>query len=193
MIRTFLAIELTDELKNEMTRLINGLKSLSADVKWVRPQGVHLTLKFLGSTDEALIDPLGESAAKAMARFKRPCLSLDKTGVFPNRSRPKVAWIGLKGDLSLLSKIHTALDKAVEAFGFEPEKRRFSPHITLGRIRTGKNRNRLMDTLEALDPKPVYFEADAVYLIKSDLKPSGAQYTKLARFSFEQKNMEEQL
>ncbi|MBW2322518.1 MAG: RNA 2',3'-cyclic phosphodiesterase [Deltaproteobacteria bacterium] len=175
MIRAFFAIELSDDLRNEIRRLQDDLKKTGADVKRVRPQSVHLTLKFLGQTAEDIIEPLGEAVSGAVTPYPALTLKLGRTGVFPHRRR-----------------LQRAVEEQAAGFGFAAEKRSFSPHLTLGRIRSGKNKDALLTALDRLEPEPLVLVAREIILYKSDLKPSGAVYTPLKRLPLKENPMEEE-
>jgi len=179
MIRAFFAIGLPPEFRHEIARLQGLLKKTQAEVKWVRPESVHLTLKFLGQVAEETIDPLAAQAADNVSRIPAVTLGLSGTGVFPGPKRPRVAWVGLTGDISVIRELQRGVEEAAAEFGFEREKRTFSPHLTLGRIRSSKGVGGLLSELDRLDPKPLEFLAREVILFKSDLKPTGAVYTPL--------------
>ncbi|MBW2621673.1 MAG: RNA 2',3'-cyclic phosphodiesterase [Deltaproteobacteria bacterium] len=179
MIRAFFAIDLPLEFREEIARLQGLLKRSRAEVKWVRPESVHLTLKFLGQVAEETIDPLAAKAAKKVSRIPAVTLGLSGAGVFPGPKRPRVAWVGLAGDMAVMGDLQKGIEEAAAEFGFEREKRKFSPHLTLGRIRPSKRIGELMSELDRIDPKPLEFLAREVILFKSDLKPTGAVYTPL--------------
>jgi len=181
-LRVFIAIDLPETLRAEIGRLQASLKKLGADVRWVRPEGVHLTLKFLGEVEEKTVEALAGSVESVCAVHPPPTLALAGTGVFPDQRRPRVVWVGLEGDLAPLTELQQAIDRAAEAFGFEPEKRAFNPHLTLGRVRSGRGQQDLLAALDRLRPEPLSFTAVEVRLIRSDLKPSGAVYTPLRVF-----------
>lgn len=155
------------------------LKCVDADVKWVRPQSVHLTLKFLGDTPEDTIGPLAAKVAEAVASCPPVNLNIDGVGVFPNRNKPRVVWLGLGGETRELSNLHKLVECAASEFGYIPEKRAFKPHLTLGRVRSSRGKGRLMSELEKTKPRELAIEARELILFKSDLKPSGAVYTAL--------------
>ncbi|MFH1091300.1 MAG: RNA 2',3'-cyclic phosphodiesterase [Pseudomonadota bacterium] len=168
-------------MRDEIRRLQDQLRRTSADVKWVRPESVHLTLKFLGYVDEAQIEPLAQASAGAAEAHPQLALRLDGMGVFPSRSRPRVVWLGLAGDVERLSALQKDIESAAADFGFEPENRAFTPHLTLGRVRSGRGRAEMTAALEGLEPRPLEFRAEEVILFRSDLKPTGAVYTPLSR------------
>lgn len=179
MIRAFFAIDLPAAFLEEIGRLQDKLRKTGADVRWVRPEGVHLTLKFLGNVGETTASALAAAVQAVCAAHPRLTLTLAGTGVFPDRRRPRVVWLGLQGDLDALATLQRDLEQAAEAFGFEPEKRAFSPHLTLGRVRSSRGMLDLLAAVDGLEPSPLAFEAAEVRLIRSDLKPSGAVYTTL--------------
>jgi 2'-5' RNA ligase len=181
MIRSFFAIEPPPSVRNEIARVSGLLRNTNADVKWVRPESVHLTLKFLGNVDEATIDPLARAVGEVAAAHEAMELETKGLGVFPGLKKPRVVWLGLGGDIDGLRELQHSVETATAEFGFEAEKRSFKPHLTLGRIRSGRGRNQLMSALETIKPESQSFLAAEVILFKSDLKPTGAVYTVLHR------------
>lgn len=181
MIRAFFAISLPLEFKEEIARLQDILKKTRAEVKWVRPESVHLTLKFLGQVAEDIIDPLAEAASVKASQTQALSLTLNGTGVFPGPRRPRVAWLGLAGDVGRIIDLQRGLEESAEKFGFAREKRKFSPHLTLGRIRSSKGIKEFITELDRLDPQPLEFMASEVVLFRSELKPTGAIYTPLKK------------
>src|SRR4030042_1106219 len=134
-IRSFIAIELEDHVKNELSVLIDTLRMDGQKlVKWVRPAGIHVTLKFLGSIKQSMLQPIQnvvEGVCHNTAVFN---LSLSGLGFFPGPRKPRVLWIGMGGDLEELARLQSAIDSGLSRLGFEAGKREFSPHITLGRL-----------------------------------------------------------
>lgn len=181
MIRAFFAISLPLEFKEEIARLQDILKKTRAEVKWVRPESVHLTLKFLGQVAEDIIDPLAEAASVKASQTPALTLTLKGTGVFPGPKRPRVAWLGLAGDVGKIIDLQRGIEEAAEKFGFAREKRKFSLHLTLGRIRSSKGIKEFITELDRLDPQPLEFMASEVVLFRSELKPTGAIYTPLKK------------
>jgi RNA 2',3'-cyclic 3'-phosphodiesterase len=181
MIRSFFAIEPPSQVRNEIARVSGLLRNTGADVKWVRPESVHLTLKFLGDVAEADIDPLARAVGDAAVLHRPMELEIRGLGVFPGLKKPRVVWLGLSGNIDGLKALQQGVEMAAAEFGFEPEKRPFKAHLTLGRIRSGRGQNRLMTALETIKPENQSFPAAEVVLFKSDLKPTGAVYTALHR------------
>ena len=181
MIRSFFAIEPPPQVRDEIARVSGLFRNTGADVKWVRPESVHLTLKFLGDVDEADIEPLAQAVGKAVAAHKSVELGIKGLGVFPGLRKPRVVWIGLGGNIDGLKTLQQSVETAAAEFGFEPEKRSFKAHLTLGRIRSNRGQNQLMAALETIKPEPKAFTASEVIMFKSDLKPTGAVYTVMHR------------
>lgn len=183
MIRSFVALELPEEVRDEIRRAQESFRAAEADVKWVRPAGVHLTLKFLGGVPEELISDTAEAAARIAARRPAFDLALTAPGVFPNRKKARVIWLGLDGDLENLAGFQKEIEDALVPLGFEAEDRAFKPHLTLGRVRSGRNKSLLLSEIDRFQTRPIRFTVREAVLFKSDLKPTGAQYTPLRRMS----------
>jgi RNA 2',3'-cyclic 3'-phosphodiesterase len=183
-IRCFIAIELPEELKMELSKLQSQLKAASqASVKWVDTRGIHLTLKFLGNVDKNRVPAIVETMAQSRQDIVPFHLEVAGTGVFPGPKQPRVAWVGLRGDVPILLKLQERIESALVPLGFASEARSFTPHITLGRVRPEGQiieKQKLAQTListrfEAITP----LDVKAVDLIKSQLTPTGAIYTRL--------------
>jgi len=183
-IRSFIAIELPDELKSELVQLEARLKSGGQfRVKWVDPNGIHLTLKFLGdiAADKAeeIVGAM-EEAARGVSTFQ---LKVKGLGVFPNPKRAQVAWVGLSGEVDKLAQLQKSVESKLAPLGFAPESRRFTPHLTLARLRnqvSPDERQRFGQLITG-----TAFEADcaievaAISLIRSQLTREGAIYTRI--------------
>ncbi|MBW1817269.1 MAG: RNA 2',3'-cyclic phosphodiesterase [Deltaproteobacteria bacterium] len=180
-IRSFLAFELPTEIKRTVSRISGELRPLPLDIRWVRVDNIHLTVIFMGHLAEGLLKDMGENAAHVCRRYGPFQLALSGVGFFGGRKRPRVLWAGLKGDVERMSYFRDALQKRLRPFGITPEKRRFNPHLTLGRFRKGAEGGHLLD--EAVSryrglEGPV-FTLKELLLFKSDLRPGGAIYTRI--------------
>jgi 2'-5' RNA ligase len=163
-----------------MGGVIDELRKTGADVKWVPPGNVHLTLKFLGSTDEALVPKIRESLMNKLSHYKVFYIKIAGIGCFPSEKRPRVIWIGME-DSEVLSKIQRDIDAEIMHFGFVPENRPFSPHLTIGRVRSPKRVPDLMKRLTEF--REVDFgaiEVKNIHVMKSELRQAGAEYSSLA-------------
>lgn len=186
-IRAFVAIELPEPVRAVLARLQRSLKeSKVASVKWVDPQGIHLTLKFLGNIDAAEVPELSGTLREAVEGIAPFYLELGEPGVFPHIRSPRVVWVGVRGETERLLALHNRVEQALVPHGFAPEKRAFSPHLTLGRVREGAQATelrRLGDSIAALKAETVSFNVDSVNLMRSQLTREGAIYSCLASFA----------
>lgn len=184
-IRAFIAVELPGEVASFLARLQDDLrKREQAPVKWVHPESIHLTLKFLGNIDARKVDAVAAAISGAAKGIGPLRLRLGAPGAFPNLRAPRVICIGLEGQTEELSNLHRNIDSALVPLGFSPEKRRFSPHLTLGRVRDKAAPNEWRLLGEAVSTLKVEtslaFEAMAVSLMRSTLTREGAIYDRLA-------------
>ncbi len=182
-LRLFTALELPAPVRRQLADLITALSTAlpRGSVRWVRPEGVHLTLKFYGEVGGdklASLQAVVQQAALGVAPLK---LELSGLGTFPNPSRPRVIWAGLEGDIARLKALQRAVVSASERLGYSPEARGFTPHLTLGRAEPGwrpADRQSLEDAIARLGPGVRgAFTADTLVLMRSDLRPGGAVYT----------------
>ena len=134
-IRTFVAVELDDGIKAHIAAAIEQLRRERIDnLRLVRPEGVHLTLKFLGDIDAGRVPAIADAMTRVAACHTPFNLSLGSPGVFPNTNRARVLWIGVDGDMESLRLLQAGTEEALIAAGFSPEKQRFNPHLTIGRM-----------------------------------------------------------
>jgi 2'-5' RNA ligase len=183
-IRAFIAIELPGSVRSALSKLQDDIKrSEHAPVKWVDPGSVHLTLKFLGNIAAVTISEITRAISEAVGADTRFRLELGELGVFPNLRAPRVVWVGLAGETAALSALQRSIESALIPIGFPPEKRSFSPHLTLGRVRemaSPDERRSLGQTIASLQVASAGpFQVDAVNLMRSTLTPQGALYTRL--------------
>jgi RNA 2',3'-cyclic 3'-phosphodiesterase len=180
MIRAFLAIEMPDSLRANLALVQAELKRTQADVRWVKPGNIHLTLKFFGNVPDDDIDALA-LAAKEVAQTEAPLqLKATNTGAFPSAQAPRVVWMGLGGDVAPLTRLYHRLEKAFATLGYLPEGRAFNPHLTLGRVKSPLNRDKLARMLEKLPPVDwPPFTVNDLILYQSVLSPQGSKYTPL--------------
>jgi len=185
-IRSFIAIELPPQIKAEIEEIQNKLKASGSDVRWTRPEGIHLTLKFLGSVEQERIPEILNIIERCSTGNNSFVLEVCSLGAFPNERNPKVVWVGTKDDSGNLGKLQKTLEKGLSNIGFKEEKRAFSPHLTLGRVKSPKKKRELAQKLEDYRQCECgTFEAKEVCLLKSELKPGGAVYTILRTFTLQ--------
>jgi 2'-5' RNA ligase len=184
-VRSFIAIELPDQLKEGLTQLQSRLKSGSQPwLKWVDPYSTHLTLKFLGSIAADRISEIGramEAAAQGIPPFH---LEVSGLGAFPNLRRVQVAWVGISGDIDKLNRLQQRIESNLAPLGFAAESRPFTPHLTLARTRNSaspEERQRLGQLIAETKFQAVHtFDVDAVSLMKSQLTREGAVHSKIS-------------
>jgi 2'-5' RNA ligase len=180
-IRSFIAVEVPDEVKSLMAETKACFHPLDPHIRWVKIEGVHLTLKFLGNIERSQIEPISECLREAVAGQRPFEVRAEGAGVFPNMRYPRVLWVGLSEGLDELSSIHDKLEEKLAGLGFEPESRPFNPHLTLGRFRDGRRAGRAI-SLEMFDKAAQLAESFMVHrvlLMRSQLYPAGAVYTVL--------------
>ena len=184
LIRAFVAIELPAPVLASLTLLQSRLRPRAERAaRWVSTQGIHLTLKFLGDIPLSSIPGITQAMAKAAAKTSPLSLGLSGAGCFPDLQRPRVVWIGLGGDLSALAGLQRAMETELAVVGCAREDRPFTPHLTLARLRdsaTPLERLAISDGVRTLAVPPSAFTVDKVLLIRSDLRPDGATYTRLS-------------
>jgi RNA 2',3'-cyclic 3'-phosphodiesterase len=180
MIRAFLAIELPDALRPGLAQVQGELKRSRADVRWVAVGNIHLTLKFFGNVPDDEIETLALAAGEAAAETAPLQLQVTGSGAFPSPQAPRVVWVGLGGDLVPLTQLFYRLEKAFAALGYPPESRAFNPHLTLGRVKSPANREKLAGMLKKMPPLAwPPFEVKELILFQSVLSPQGSKYTPL--------------
>ncbi len=183
--RTFIAIELPDEIKKEIEQVQAPLKKSDAHVSWVKPKNIHVTLKFLGEVPEDKINEVFSATERAVKGTKKFTMSLKGTGAFPNVKRPRVIWVGAGSGEEELSRMAKEIEQEMEEIGFPREKRGFSAHFTIGRVKSPKNIEKLMQLLQASDFQTEKIEVNEVVVMKSQLHPAGAIYTPLQKIPLE--------
>ncbi|MDP3098061.1 MAG: RNA 2',3'-cyclic phosphodiesterase [Syntrophales bacterium] len=185
-IRAFLALDPPEEILREIGRIQDRLRKLiHGYFRWVRPEGIHLTLKFFGDVPENAVANISAVAGRAAAAVGPFELAIGGTGVFPDMSRPRVVWLGMNGEVARLVTFQQGLEKALREIGFPPEERPFRPHLTLGRIKSPKGLTGLAEALEKENTVTAgRFTASGLSLFQSDLTPRGAVYTRLAGYPF---------
>ena len=183
-IRAFVAVGIAAAAREQLSGAAGRIRERIPDgIQWANPDGMHLTLKFMGNLPVSAVAPLLE-ALEAAAAGRRPfALELAGLGAFPHRRPPRVLWAGVGGDLEALAGLQQAAEAAITGLGYPPETRRFAPHITLGRPRRGLSDAQLSRIGAAVygvaPPRPAGWRVTSVELMRSELLPSGARYTAL--------------
>lgn len=183
--RAFLAIEIDEGVRDRLRELLARLRTCGAKVTWVKPENAHLTLRFLGEIDEVQANRLGERLARAYRDVVPFTLTVRGVGAFPNVRRPRVVWTGVSGSDALHS-VQREAEEAARHIGCAPEATRYTPHVTLGRVRDERRCGDLRAVLEGASG----FEAGDIVvkravLLKSTLSPQGSIYTLIREFPFQ--------
>ncbi len=184
-IRAFLAIEVSDDVKSTLSELTNRLERGRIDgLKAVRPENMHLTLKFFGDVSPTRVESIVGTITRAAKSIHPFTLRLGKVGAYPSSRNPRVLWVGLDGDVVSLQEAHSRIENALVDIDIKPDSRKFSPHLTVARLQnrsSSSERRRAAEVLLAADyqaghPIPV----KRFSLVRSILRPDGPQYTILA-------------
>ena len=180
-IRSFLAFELPLEIKKIVARVSGELRQSSLNARWVKVDNIHLTVVFMGSIETEDIPAIAQGVQEVCQIYGPFDMSLKGIGCFPNRRSPRVLWLGLDGDLEPMSDFRDALQGHLTGFGIKEEKRKFKPHLTLARFRKPKKmdlkEDQLLSKYENISSSVCALKE--LILFKSDLKPTGAVYTKV--------------
>ena len=187
--RLFIAVNLPPHLQALVLTKIKILKasvSNHKDIRWVTPESLHITLKFLGNTEYAYINDIKDSIKTVAGANIRFSVMLNQVGMFASRGKPRVIWIGLKDQAKQLRKLHHELDETLAKLGFKPENRDFKPHLTIGRVRDSLSNHGQHEITNLVRVNKTIIEneqwdCDTIALMKSDLKPQGPVYTPLFR------------
>jgi RNA 2',3'-cyclic 3'-phosphodiesterase len=162
-----------------LSRLQQSLRAAEADVRWLAIPSIHLTLKFLGEIDPAIVPNLAEVFHEISKSGHALRLCIHGLGSFPNQKNPRIIWCAVSGDTDGLSKLQKEVENVCAKFGFPAEQRPFSPHLTLGRVRGKRNLQPLLDCIKIGSDLECEFIADHFNVYRSTLKPQGAVYTVL--------------
>jgi 2'-5' RNA ligase len=179
-IRTFIALELPPSLISLLAKVQEDLQSMGLRAKWVRPENIHLTLKFLGDIPIEKCPEIESAIKSATKAFKPLALSVKGIGVFPGIKNARVLWTGLSGEIEVLANLQQNLEMQLVSLGHKKGNRPFKAHLTLGRIKKRVAPAQLLGAIRVCcEFEPVNFNADHVVLYESDLKSTGAVYTAL--------------
>ncbi len=185
--RIFLAIDLSPQARAECDHHIDSLRNKLPNVRvgWEQPEKLHITLKFLGDTDEAPLPDLRSAIEKVAAKFHSFTLRLAVPGVFPSQRKPRILWIGVNDEANVVRRLHADVEAACSDLGFEREDRSFVTHVTIGRMRQPDSGVRLIENHLAAQIKPVEFDVSAVAIYESKLLRIGSVYSRLWRIGLE--------
>ncbi len=186
--RAFFCLELDPPLQQELDKITQTLRRVRLKVSWVKPENLHVTMRFLGEISEGLVPKLEAAAREALRESDIPSAvtwELDRVGAFPSVERPRVVWVGSWQEPEMLGRLAIALQEKMEPLGFKPERDRFVTHITLGRVKDeGPVVRALTQALQALTPFRHTACVRDLTLMESQLTPQGSIYRPVFRLSF---------
>jgi 2'-5' RNA ligase len=183
-LRLFVAIELPAEVRAILNEVQHHLRRdpALARLRWVRPEGIHLTLKFLGSVPAERLPDIEAAVARAVVGIPRFELHLGELGTFGSSKSPRVLWVDIAGERDVLTKLQSQVETELVPLGYPAERRRFSPHLTMARVppeRAGEAARPLAEAVASGDAPHSTIPAEVLSLMKSDLQRGGAAYTQL--------------
>ena len=180
-VRAFLAIDLDDDLKPKINKIIKEFKGIDTKIKYVELQNLHLTLKFFGDIDTNGLNVLENVIDKVVSEFDPFKIKIAGCGAFPNNNHIKVIWVGIDDDV-IIKDLHDKLDKEFTRLGFDKDKK-FSTHLTIGRMKSAKNKNQVKEVIEEFDNFEIgEMEVNRISLKKSTLTPAGPIYDDIKIF-----------
>jgi RNA 2',3'-cyclic 3'-phosphodiesterase len=190
-IRSFVAVEMPPDVKQELGKIQIFLRQAAAcPAKWVAPESIHLTLSFLGEISPAQVEAVKGVMDKIAVASPVFNLSLDHVGAFPNLRQPQTVWVGIQGDMEILSRLHKNLEESLRVTGYKPEDRAFKPHLTLARVRDEASVQARQSLGEALvrvpGVKSGIISVTEISMFESELTRSGPMYTRLHRAKINQ-------
>jgi len=180
--RVFIAVELTESIKEELAQLQESLRGTGDKIKWVDSSLIHLTLKFLGEIREEGLKKVLQASREVAAKFASFKIKIKGTGVFPDSPSPRVIWVGIEGGENNLETLARQLEEELARQGFVKERRKWVPHLTLGRVKVLKKKGKLRDlVLKYKGIEGGEMEIRNISVIESRLTPKGSIYTLLER------------
>ncbi len=184
-VRSFVAIELPGELKERIDDYQRQLKPLCRHTRWVKANSLHITLKFLGDQEAELIERVQQNLEHIKGAFSPFQITVKEFGAFPGKRSPRVLWLGVISEpLQQLYQLFQFVENDLHGLGFPKEKRRFAPHLTLARVKQSGNFEPLWNFVQRNPFEPFTFEVSEIVLMRSFLKPQGAEYKALGKFAF---------
>jgi 2'-5' RNA ligase len=180
-IRTFVAVEMPEKVREQFREVQAQLRQADAHVKWVEPHNIHVTLKFLGEVSEEELEKVYAGVTEGVETCAPFEIDLAQLGAFPNLRRPRVVWIGIESGKEKLIELQKKVEECISQHGFPREKRSFSPHITIGRVKSPRGVDDLVNALKVTAYTSESFEVDEVVVMESTLTPEGPIYSPLRR------------
>ena len=183
--RLFLAVDVSSQVRGSLEECVKHLRETRAPVRWVKPEAIHMTIKFLGETPEEKLKDLIAAMESVCGCIMPFPITVTGLGAYPNLRRPRIIWAGVQEASGTLQRLWNHSEDAARTLGWEKEKRGFSPHITLGRVKGSINLPRLSEVVKSLESKQWGDqEVPNLLLYSSRLKPGGAEYEVVHVFPF---------
>jgi len=176
-IRTFICLEIPDSIKDRIADLQNALRRIDAQISWVKPENIHLTIRFLGDVPSTKIGLVREAANRAALSVNGFEIEVGGAGCFPSKKNPRVLWVGLASMPASLKRLRNAVEDELAREGFPREEKSFSPHLTIGRVRSPRNAAKVAEELIGAGFETEVFRAEELIVMRSDLNPRGSVYT----------------
>ena len=188
-IRSFVAFKLPDHVIQSLSDVQNHLRSYGFPIRWVKPNNVHLTIKFLGDVKTSEIDIIDQTLFDSVKSCAPISLTIKGAGVFPGVNRPRVFWMGVSGDTQALEHLQRSVDRHCERIGFPKERKPYKGHLTLGRFKAAVDSNKLVEAIASCRVfySPL-FVLDVMTLFNSELKSTGPIYSTLKKYPLEISN-----
>ncbi|MFA7710696.1 MAG: RNA 2',3'-cyclic phosphodiesterase [Candidatus Neomarinimicrobiota bacterium] len=183
MKRTFIAIPVSQETRRQVESIRQTLPELNTNVRLVSSQNLHLTLKFLGDTDEKAIPDISQAVESVVSDFQKFQYICEGTGCFPNAHHPRVLWLGISQGVDQIQSLANAIGSILQTFGYAPEKRGFQPHLTIGRVKDPRRKIAGIESFLKLKINPTINPVENVIFYESNLTSGGAIYTRLVVFN----------
>jgi len=185
-VRLFVAVRMPGEIRRRVAEIERQLMASGADVKWVSEENLHITMKFLGYVEEDRLDAVCRAVESAVAGMSVFDVALSGVEAFPNPRRPSVIWVGVASGGEELAALAERIESALERIGFARDDRPFSPHVTVGRVKSpALGMEKLREAMDRFKESPAgSFGAEGVTVMRSDLRPTGPIYTHISECGF---------
>jgi RNA 2',3'-cyclic 3'-phosphodiesterase len=183
--RSFIAVKISFDQKEQISELIRDFKRTDVQVKWVNPENLHVTLKFLGEVDERALPNIFDALQKSLTNDRSFQFNLESVGCFPNMKRPRVIWVGIDHGADKLNMLAKKVDGIMTEFSFEREKRGFSAHLTIGRVKDSRGMEELTSQFKQIKFQTGSCVIDEVIFFQSILKREGPTYIPHKRFKLQ--------
>ncbi|MEK7248980.1 MAG: RNA 2',3'-cyclic phosphodiesterase [Bacteroidota bacterium] len=182
-LRLFIAIEIPADIRSQIADVEKELKSANADVRWEQSDKLHITLKFLGDTEEAKLLQVVSSLEEIALMTQRFTIKYSTLGCFPHKREPRIIWIGVEDLDSTLQPLAESVESSMASLGFEKEQKKFHAHATIGRVKSQRNVRDLLRRMESLTFESQPTTISEIVLLKSELKQRGSVYTRIKSFT----------